>query len=123
MLTEPLISADDHMDFNVLPPELFVDRVPALVREHVPTVQDTDDGPVWMLGGVQLGPSGRRSKALVTQDDPGFRPGQPHSRLEDMDRDGVYTHVVYGPPLGLPVPDAELRAYCQRAYNDWAAEF
>jgi predicted TIM-barrel fold metal-dependent hydrolase len=40
-----------------------------------------------------------------------------------MDRDGVYCQVIYGPPLGLPVPDPEVRAECMRAYNDWAAEF
>ena len=71
-----------------------------------------------------FGPSGRRSKSLITQNDPGFRPGTPRERLEDMDRDGIHAHVVYGPPLSLPIPDLEVRAACLRgSYNDWAADF
>lgn len=122
-LPERIISADDHMDVNVLPPDLFTSRVPRAVRDDVPTVTDTADGPMWTMGGAALGPSGRRAKGLVTKDDLGFRPGRPDDRLADMDRDGVYCQVIYGPPLGLPVPDAVLRATCMAAYNDWAAEF
>ena len=40
-----------------------------------------------------------------------------------MDRDGIHAHVVYGPPLSLPIPDLEVRAACSRAYNNWAADF
>ena len=123
MLPERIISADDHMDMNVLPPDLFVAAVPPTMRERVPIVIATDEGPMWSLEGTLLGPSGRRAKSLVTQVDPGFRPGKPSERLEDMDRDGVHTHVVYGPPLSLPIPDLELRAACLRVYNDWAADF
>ena len=123
VLPDRIISADDHMDVNVLPPDLFSSRVPATLRESVPRVIDSADGPVWSIGGATLGPSGRRSKGLITHDDLGFRPGEPANRLADMDRDGVYCHVVYGPPLGLPVPDPVLRFECMRAYNNWAAEF
>ena len=111
------------MDMNVLPPDLFVAGVPSAMRALVPTVVDSDDGPMWSLEGALLGPSGRRAKSLITQNDPGFRPGRPIERLEDMDRDGIHAHVVYGPPLSLPIPDLEVRAACLRAYNDWAAEF
>jgi uncharacterized protein len=111
------------MDLNVLPPDVFTARVERRLREQVPRVVDGDDGPWWVLGDRPLGPSGRRGTGLVTTDDPGYRPGIPHERLADMDRDGIYCHVVYGPPLGLPVPDLEVRAACMRAYNDWAADF
>jgi uncharacterized protein len=123
VLPERIISADDHMDMNVLPPDLFVAGVPSLMRASVPTVVDSPAGPMWSLAGALLGPSGRRAKGLITQNDPGFRPGTPKQRLEDMDRDGIHAHVVYGPPLSLPIPDLEVRAACLRAYNDWAAEF
>src|SRR2546426_918861 len=73
--------------------------------------------------GVVLGPSGRKAKGLIVQHDHGFRPGIPAQRLADMDRDGIYTHVIYGPPNGLPIADVELRTACLRAYNDWANEF
>ena len=122
-LPDRIISADDHMDVNVLPVDLFTSRVPAALRTCVPTVVDAEGGPVWTVGGVAVGPSGRRSKGFITQDDLGFRPGRPGERLADMDRDGIYCQVIYGPPLGLPVPDPTLRAACMGAYNDWAAEF
>src|SRR4029079_15027943 len=123
VLPERIISADDHMDMNVLQPDLFVAGVPSAMRTAVPTVVDSDVGPMWTLAGELLGPSGRRAKGLITQNDPGFRPGMPRERLEDMDRDGIHAHAVYGPPLSLPIPDLEVRAACLRAYNDWAAEF
>jgi predicted TIM-barrel fold metal-dependent hydrolase len=122
-LPERIISADDHMDVNVLPPDLFVERVPARLRDRAPHVVESDDGAVWVVDGAVVGPSGRRAKGLVTKDDHGFRPGRPHDRLGDMDRDGVYAQVIYGPPLGLPVTDREVLTACLRAYNDWAAEF
>ena len=122
-LPDRIISADDHMDVNVLPPDLFTGRVPAARRDAVPRVMDTDEGPVWVIGDTRLGPSGRRAKGLITNDDLGFRPGRATDRLADMDRDGIYCQVIYGPPLGLPVPDPVLRATCMAAYNDWAAEF
>jgi predicted TIM-barrel fold metal-dependent hydrolase len=122
-LPERIISADDHMDVNVLPPDLFTARVPTALRNRVPHVVERDEGPMWVVGNDVVGPSGRRGKGLVTHDDLGFRPGRPHDRLSDMDRDGVYCHVIYGPPLGLPVADREVRAACMAAYNDWATEF
>lgn len=40
-----------------------------------------------------------------------------------MDRDGVYSSVIYGPPGGIQFPDRALTDACLRAYNDWALEF
>ena len=40
-----------------------------------------------------------------------------------MDLDGVHAQVIYGPPLGLPGADAELKLACARVYNDWASEW
>jgi predicted TIM-barrel fold metal-dependent hydrolase len=120
---EPIISADDHMDLNVLPPRLFVDRLPARLRDAAPRVVDTPDGPVWHVDGRLLGPSGRKAKGLIVHEEHGFRPGQPEHRLADMDRDRVYTQVIYGPPGGIAVPDVEVRTCCLQAYNDWADEF
>lgn len=121
---EPIISADDHMDVHVLPPSLFVDRVPAALRERVPQVVDTDEGPCWAVEGTVVGPSGRKAAGLLAADAHGFRPGTPEHRLEDLDRDGVQASVVYGPPFGLTfVEDVEVRAACARAFNDWADEF
>jgi uncharacterized protein len=55
----------------------------------------------------------------------------PHARLADMDREGIDVAVLY-PSLTLffgpldPIPalrDVEFVADCQRAYNDWVAEY
>src|SRR5262249_28250645 len=49
----------------------------------------------------------------------------PAARLKDQDLDGVQAEVIYL-TLGMPLyglNDAELRAACFRAYNDWAVEY
>ncbi len=119
-----LISADDHMDIHVLPPDLWQSRLPAAFRDRGPKVVETDDGPFWEVEGRQVSPSGRKAAGYLQADQHGFRPGQPATRLEDMEKDGVYSQVVYSPTTTqLRLEDAELRAACQRAYNDWAHEF
>jgi predicted TIM-barrel fold metal-dependent hydrolase len=119
-----LISADDHMDIHVLPPPLFQERLPQNLRADGPKVVETEDGPFWQVEGRLMSPSGRKGKGLLHADQHGFRPGQPETRLEDMDRDGVYAHVIYSPmTTQMRLQDPTLRAACMRAYNDWVAEF
>ena len=56
-------------------------------------------------------------------DDDGYRAGTPKLRLEDMDRDGLWASVIYGPlALGLPIHEPELQNACFAAWNDWAVE-
>lgn len=118
-----IISSDDHMDLNVLPPSLFIDRVPARFREAAPRVVDTENGLFWQAEGALLGPSGRKAAGLIVVKDHGFRPGDPRCRLEDMDQDGVYTQVIYGPPAGFALQDRALKQAVMQAYNDWSAEY
>ena len=119
-----IISADDHMDIHVLPPELFQERLPKALRERGPKVVETDDGPFWHAEGGPISPSGRKAKGYIRSEDHGFRPGQPETRLEDMDTDGVHAQVIYSPmTTQMRIGDAALRAACMCAYNDWAAEF
>ncbi len=119
-----LISADDHMDVHVLPPDLWQSRVPAAFRDRAPKVVETDDGPWWEVEGRRLSPSGRKESGYLGANQHGFRPGQPATRLEDMDRDGVHAQVIYSPlTTQLRFQDGDLRAACLVAYNDWAAEF
>jgi predicted TIM-barrel fold metal-dependent hydrolase len=57
-------------------------------------------------------------------EDDGHRAATPALRLADMDRDGVWASVIYGPHLfGLPIQDPLLRAAALGGYNDWAHEF
>ena len=56
-------------------------------------------------------------------EDDGFRVSNPKLRLEDMDLDGVWASVIYGPiPLTLSIPEPDLQAACYSAWNDWAIE-
>lgn len=119
-----LISADDHMDIHVLPPALWQERLPKGLRSMGPKVVETDDGPWWECEGKRVSPSGRKQAGFISANQHGFRPGQPETRLEDMDRDGVYSQIIYSPlTTQLRIADGKLRAASLVAYNDWAAEF
>ena len=80
-----------------------------------------------------IGRSGMPAKSAVAKslsaigragiDDDGFRAGTPKLRLEDMDRDGLWASVIYGPlSLGFPIDDPALQNACFAAWNDWAVE-
>jgi predicted TIM-barrel fold metal-dependent hydrolase len=131
-----IISADDHIDLQWLPKDLWQTRVPADWRERAPKVVDTADGPAWVCGNERWDTWGGRKGAAGAQGgrrtalerggvlEPGvLRPTTTALRLADMDRDGIDATVMYGPIVPLLVPDPELRRVCYRAYNDWLAEF
>jgi uncharacterized protein len=127
-----LYSCDDHLDLWNLPKDVWEDRLPARLRERGPRVIETSGGAWWSCDGAIMGTYGlgammkdysATSRVPEIEDD-GFRPSDPKLRLEDMERDGVYASVIYGPNLfGLPIEDPELKAACLGAYNDWAAGF
>lgn len=119
-----VISADDHLDIHAMPPDVWSSRLPAQWRAQGPRVEETDDGPWWVCEGRRISPSGRKEKGYISANDHGFRPGQPRTRLEDMDRDGVRAQVVYGPTCTqLRIVDAALHEQVAKVYNEWAAEF
>ena len=53
-----LVSGDSHIDLSWLPGDLFVDNAPAHLKDSVPRVVDTDEGPRWMAEGNELGVAG-----------------------------------------------------------------
>src|SRR5437867_1260064 len=131
-----IISADDHIDLQWLPKDLWQKRVPASWRERAPKVVDTSDGPYWTCGNDRWDSWGGRKGAAGAQGgrrtaierggvlEPGvLRPTTTELRLADMDRDGVDATVMYGPIVPLLISEPELRKVCYRAYNDWLAEF
>ena len=126
---ERIFSCDDHIDLWALPPDLWQSRLPSGQRERAPRVVKTPQQDVWMAGDTMLGASRltRPEYSAIARagiEDDGLRASTPDLRLKDMDLDGVYASVIYGPSLlGLPIPDPEFKATCLRAYNDWAAEF
>jgi predicted TIM-barrel fold metal-dependent hydrolase len=129
-MKEVIISADDHMDLSTLPQDLFAKRLAPRWRELGPKVVQGPESLVWAAEGKTLGISGKRPPSAVPyatnragREDDGFRPSTPALRLEDMDLDGIQAEVIYGPPLGFPLENAELKAAVLAAFNDWAAEF
>src|SRR5262245_43103440 len=131
-MTPSFYSADDHLDLNHLPPDLFMARLPARWRAEGPKVVENAGGAFWEAEGVQLGFSGRRPRnarqhagaiARAGLEDDGFRASTPALRLADMDMDGIEAEVIYGPARGFPLRDPELKAAVLGAYNDWGAEF
>jgi predicted TIM-barrel fold metal-dependent hydrolase len=131
-----IVSADDHIDLQWLPRDLWQRRVPDRWRERAPRVVETPEGPYWVCGDDRwdawggrrgaAGAMGGRRTALERGGvlEPGvLRPTTTALRLADMDRDGVDATVMYGPIVPLLIADPELRRVCYRAYNDWLAEF
>lgn len=125
-----IFSCDDHIDLWALPPDLWQARMPQALKTRAPRVVEAGAQRLWMAGDKVLGPSGlamAQYSAIVRagiEDQDGLRASTPALRLEDMDRDGIHSSVIYGPSLlGLQIDDLDLKATCLRAYNDWAAEF
>ncbi len=129
-----LISADDHLDLQYLPRDLWTTRLPRTLRDRAPRVEDRDAGSVWLCDGGFWGrwAGGRRAtgpKSAFNAFDRGgvdeteLRPANATLRLADMDRDGVEAQVMYGPVSSMSVEDPALRTACLQAYNDWLIEF
>ena len=129
-----MISADDHLDLQYLPRDLWTARLPAGMRERVPRVEERNGAPLWVCGGQVWGrcagaPVPRRPKPNPTAfdragiDESERRPARAELRLADMDRDGVEAQVIYGPITSVVIDEPDLNLACHRAYNEWLAEF
>ena len=131
-----IISADSHF---VEPPNMWAERVDTRFRERAPHVQQGYKGrpgewfmcenlqPVQVAGFFG---SGKSSEELPQHLQRGFDVApksvwDPAERLKEQDRDGVSAEALYT-SMGMllfGLDDAELRASCFRAFNDWAAEY
>jgi len=135
MLNHRLISCDDHLDLNQMPADLWTSRLPERLRDRAPHIEERNGRAVWVCDGENWGAwAGKASgptgpKPIFTALDRGGvdwterRPCVPRLRLEDMDRDGVFAHVLFGPVTSIRHEDTELRDACYSAYNDWLEEF
>jgi predicted TIM-barrel fold metal-dependent hydrolase len=47
----------------------------------------------------------------------------PALRLADMDRDGIHTHVIFGPVTSIKTKDQGFTDALHRIYNDWLHDF
>jgi uncharacterized protein len=131
--TTGIYSCDDHLDLYAVPPDVWESRLPRAQVERGPRVVNRDGKSVWMCEDRVIGRSGISVKSEIAKslsaigragiDDDGFRAGTPKLRLEDMDRDGLWVSVIYGPlALGFPIDDPELQDAAYAAWNDWAIE-
>ena len=75
------ISADCHLDLPWMPPDLFTSMAPREMKERMPFVVETDDGPKWTAkNGATfgfkngVGPAG--SEVRARQAPPGRRDGR-----------------------------------------------
>ena len=111
-----IISADDHIDLQWLPKDLWQKRVSASWRARAPKVVETPEGPSWVCGDDRWDSWGGRRGAAGAQGgrrtalerggvlEPGvLRPTTTELRLEDMDRDGIDATVMYGPIVPLVI--------------------
>ena len=118
------VSADSHVNE---PPDLFVQRIPAHLKERAPRTEVIDGVPSLIVEGVRPRklPTGRaelEGEALERSQAGGWDPAL---RIRDQDRDGIAAEVVF-PTLSLQAcfatPDPELQMALAQAYNDWTLE-
>jgi uncharacterized protein len=140
-LYDGIISADSHLDLGWLPSDTFTARMDASWGDRIPRIVDTQDGPRWKSGAVELsgvagvGSSGRpyipgrwkradKMAATGLYDDGLSRPTNPLHRRDDQDRDGVAAEVIYGIfNVGTRLNDPVLASAVYLAFNDFFAEF
>ena len=135
-----LVSGDSHIDLSWLPGDLFVDNAPAHLKDEVPRVVDTEEGPRWVAEGTELGVAGGLGFAFTAPRrglryridrmyDAGYYEGGPHPstpnlRLKDMEMDGVDAEVLYGMTnAGMRIKDLDLLTTTYRIYNEWVVDF
>jgi predicted TIM-barrel fold metal-dependent hydrolase len=128
-----------------LPPDLFTSEAPAAQKDKMPYVADSPEGPRWVarngasfgyVGGVgsagtkyapgkQLRVDVMASTGLYEDGLKGIRrPGDPHLRKKEMDRDGVDAEVIYGVlAAAAKLEDHEASVTMLKIYNTWMADF
>jgi predicted TIM-barrel fold metal-dependent hydrolase len=139
------ISADCHLDLPWMPPDLFTSMASREMKERMPYVMETDDGPKWTAkNGASfgykngVGPAGQKyvpgkHHRVDVMAETGLysdgakdirRVSDPHLRIKDLDRDGVDAEVIYG-ILGAAgrLNDRDAANEMLRIYNDWLKAF
>ena len=140
-----LISGDNHIDLTYLPTDLWSSQAPGKWKLLVPRVEELEDGLHWFVDAQDkgmwngVGPGFLKYTRgmfghIDEMKDLGFewdyrpgarpRPTTPELRLADLDRDGIDAEIVYGClMINDLIADASIRAWTDKTYNDWAADF
>ena len=128
------ISADQHLDLQWSPPDLWQQRVPERFRDAAPKVVDTPDGKRWTWESKLWGPSAsglakpgeftENALAAVqdTLDPDRLPPSDPELLLEHMDLAHIWAATIYGPTRKMQFDDPELNLVCNDAWNDFMLE-
>ena len=139
------ISADCHLDMPWMPPDLFTSMAPRDMKDRMPFVIDTDEGPKWTAkNGASFGfkngvgpagskyQKGKHHRVDVMAETGLYEDGaknirrvsDPHLRIKDLDRDHVDAEVIYG-ILGASsrLNDKDASNEMLRIYNDWLKDF
>lgn len=136
MVAYGVISADSHF---VEPPNMWAERLDKKFRDRAPhTVRGLKgrEGEFFVCENIDPFPvaaffgAGVKSEDLPEHNKKGFEAApasvwDPAARIKDQDRDGVIAETI-DTSMGMPLymlDDAELRAACFRAYNDYAVEY
>jgi len=130
-----LISADSHF---VEPPRMWAERMDRRFSDRAPHAEKLEGKPGEFLVCEDIAPAplagffsaGVPPKEMAEFMKRGFDEApkgvhDPAERLKDQDRDGVDAEVIYT-SMGMPLfglEDAEFRAACFRAFNDWATDY
>jgi predicted TIM-barrel fold metal-dependent hydrolase len=129
MTQQRLYSCDDHLDIHAMPADAWTSRLPAKLREQGPRQVQHQGQAWWECAGQLVGPSGvfgstGALKRVPGLDPDGLRSSNPKLRLQDLDRDGVWASIVYGPNalFGYRIADPVHQQAAIRAWNDWAAD-
>ena len=139
------ISADCHLDLPWLPPDLFTSQASHDLKDRMPFVEETPTGRYWKTkAGINMGLHGgvgsvgavfvpgqnyrvdkMAETVLYEAGKRGeYRPGDPHLRIKEMEKDGVDAEIIFG-ILGVAsrVEDHEAANEMLRIYNDWLRDF
>ena len=141
------ISADCHLDMIWLPPDLFTSHASQALKDQMPFVKDQQDGTKrWIdnnggdFGAPGLvGASGTpyvpgKQLRVDKMADAGLyddfknkglrRPGDPHLRVKELDRDGMDAEVIYGILAACAkMKNPEAANEMLRIYNDFMKDF
>ncbi len=129
LATKPLIvDADAHVNPSH---DMWVDYLPANLREHAPQIEHGEDCDYIVFEGkrrklnlisAQAGRKGEDFKMEGRASDARQGGWMPKARIADMDEDGIDTAVLFGGgPLGTS--NIELFNASFGAYNSWLADF
>jgi uncharacterized protein len=140
-----LVSGDNHIDLTYCPPDLWSSQAPAKWKLLVPRVEELEDGLHWFVEGHDKGMWNGIGPGFMKYQEGTFshidemkaygfewhyhpgaqpRPTTPELRLADLDRDGLDAEIIYGClMINDLIADGEHRAWANKVYNDWAADF